>query len=117
MLLADRRPARIMAQPLIRVQPVSLPGVVQREIDGVLARNHRTPFEDSRTLMPCASSRSRIVRLGCSPSSVPSVIGSCGVLVFRDHYRLVLPPDLPPELAPCGGKSRDEVTSLTLRSD
>jgi hypothetical protein len=34
MLLADRRPARIVAQPLTRVQPVSLPGVVQREIDG-----------------------------------------------------------------------------------
>ena len=43
MLLADRCPARIMAQPLIRVQPVSLPGVVQREMDGVLARNHRAP--------------------------------------------------------------------------
>jgi hypothetical protein len=70
MLLAYRRPARIMAELLIRVQPVSLPGLVQREIDGILARNHRAPFEDSRTLMPCASSRSRIVRLGCSPSSV-----------------------------------------------
>ena len=39
MLLADRRPARIMAQPFTRVETVSLPGVVQREIDGVLARN------------------------------------------------------------------------------
>jgi hypothetical protein len=53
-------------------------------------------------LMPCASSRSRIVRVGCSPSSVPSVIGSCGVLVFRDHYRLVLPS----ELAPCAAALR-----------
>jgi hypothetical protein len=36
---------------------------------------------------------------------------------FRAHYRLILPPDLPPELAPCGGKSRDEATRLTLKSD
>jgi hypothetical protein len=43
MLLADRRPARIMAPLLIRVQAVSLPGVVQREIDGVLAWNYRAP--------------------------------------------------------------------------
>jgi hypothetical protein len=31
---------------------------------------------------------------------------------FRAHYRV-----LPPELAPCGGKSRDEATDLTLRND
>jgi hypothetical protein len=65
MLPADRRPARIRAEPLIRLQPVSLPGVVQREIDGVLAQNHRAPFEDSRTLMPCASTR-------MCPRSVPA---------------------------------------------
>jgi hypothetical protein len=83
MLGPNRRHAFVAAQTLARAQPAAVSHAAMSMIDfpcvGGAVAGAITLFEGSRTLMPCASRRSRIVSLR-GLSSALSVI-SWGVLV------------------------------------